>query len=211
MNGQVKKVIFSKTFWVILGLGVLLWALQKYAYWKPDIIYLVYSGPYTISLVIPMVIFYRGVSRNRYLLYFIITLISLILWVLWSLFWFAIWTKGFVGWFALTDFFNYFIYSVITFFVFSVAYTFICYHLLPLQKLSAINKRVFIWLGWFVGLGGILAITLWYLHIEIETSSRYIPDIILSYIHHSIEFFLMWLVFTLLPTLKIDAFLSKGN
>ena len=210
MNTQIKKILSSKIFWVILGLGVLLWLVQRYTFWNLDM-FLAVKGPHIVPLTIPMIIFYKGVTKNRYLLYFMITSMSLVLWVIWSLFWFAIVIKSFGGGFKLQNYLNYFIYPIITLSLFLVAYTFLCYHLISLRKLAVTAKRAIMWFGWFVELVVIMAIMWWYFYAEIKISDYCDPDPLRSYISASVEFFLMWLIFTLPATLKIDNILSKEN
>lgn len=218
MRQSIKKIISTKTFWIILGLGVLFWGFQRYTFWRIDIIYLMFQGPYILPLIFPMIFFYLF-AKKRKESYFETTLKLLILWPIWSLFFTGWLMEQFGGGFSIniTEFVL-IICPILISSVISIIYLFFCNNILNKKGyLSFVSKKKILWRNWFIGLATII-IGSWlcsYIGTYIETKLSCEKPVgyrdFINYIVGSINFFLMWIIPTLPATLKIDSILSKES
>ncbi len=209
MTKQIKKILSSKALWIILGLGVLFWGLQEYTFWKFDIVFLVFYGPYIFPLIIPMIFFYLFVQKKNKT-YFQTTVDFLILWPIWSLFWLEIWAKGFGG---SIDVFSFVIVicPILILSGISIAYVYHCNNILNKGKNTLFQrKKKMLWVSWFMGLAVIILGSWLWSYIGTRLSNK-LPMDLMGYMFGLICFSLMWFIFTLPATLKIDNILSRED
>lgn len=211
MSQSIKKIISTKTFWIILGLGILFWGLRKYTFWDIDVVYLVFNGPYILPLIIPSIFFYLFVQKRNES-YFKTTLQLLILWPIWSSFVSGWFTQQFGGGFSVSIFI---ISPILISTIISILYLFCCNNILNKRdNLSSTCKKKILWRDWFIGLA-VIIIGVWlcsyiWSYIGTKINDERTLDL-MAYIVRSIDFLLMWLILTLPATLKIDNILSKEN
>lgn len=220
MNILIKKIVFSKTFWIIAGLAILSWLLREYlfwgaltgTFWGSNIVdYLVFRGPVVLPLIFPAVYFYLF-ARKRDEKYFNTMIKFFIVWPIWS--YFAI------GFFSIAgprdlpkESIVFYICPIIVIAIVSIIYLFHCGNTLNKKDyLQFIGKKKSLWISWFIGLSMII-IGAWicmrigsYLETTLGGYARSSPE---DYIYYLTDSFLMWLIIALPASLRIDVILSK--
>lgn len=214
MKISIKKIIFSKVFWIICGIVILFWRLQEYMFFNLFTVeYLVFRGPTVLPLIFPAAYFYLF-ARKRNEKYFNTTIKFLIAWPIWS--YFAAGFFNIAGPRDLSkDAFVFYICPIIVIAVASIAYLFHCGNILNKKGYPQfISKKKSLWLSWLIGLS-VIIISSWicmrigsYLESILGDHAR---SELRDYIAYLIDLFLMWLIISLPASLKIDAILFKEN
>lgn len=216
-----RDIIFSRIFWIVTGIGIVL--LWFFRHWLMNIdgflFFLPIVGGYALPLIVPALLFRKGLGGRKQPPYFTLGMMSLIIWFFWAWFRFNVidditsarpWGKAM------------FMCLLIVFIGVSTL-CLIRYHNRLAMKNNftpSINKR-FLWRTWFVGFGTIIAaICLYQLALEIPGYLRFgfsldrlffhIENIYYD-IYDPIGLSLQWLILTLPATLKMNKILSKTD
>jgi len=206
-----EDVIFSKAFWIVIGIGILLlWLLR---HWIKNIsgflCFLPIIGGYSIPLLIPTLSFYGFIKGKKVKRYLIITTIGLIFWFFWALFWFQ----------KTYDFTSYIEWEKATFTCLIVVFISMlglymrqCLNILKSKNTfpADINKKN-LWRAWFVNFAVVIISIFLYRVIE-NMADCFLFGLSLPSMYDifdSVGLSLQWIIFTLPATLKINSILSK--
>ncbi len=210
-----RDIIFSRIFWIITGIGMFL--LWFFRHWLMNIdgflFFLPIIGGYALPLIIPAMLFHKGLGERKQSPYFVLGIMSLIVWFFWAWFWFNKIddTASVRPWGRAM-----FICLLIVFIGVLVLCMIRYYNRLALKNnfTPSINKR-FLWQTWFVGFGTIIAAVCLY-QLIVDKPGYFSLGTHLSlcdiyYIYDPVGLSLQWLILTLPVTLKMNGMLSRNN